>query len=252
MVRETEELTVCGSNKESLRGAVEVVARALPGDLAVEVTFVVFLAALVGLVDGDGNKAGFQEFDDVRIGEGRRTVDDSVVSRTAQRMAVHRPDEERFLLLRRLLACLQQRDSPGNAPPRRLQVRPQFGMKLLKLLLRNPRPSAKQRTAEQSRRQRRNHGCPFSQSLHNIRSNRPRIYPPALLAANVSPRTSYDRRSTRERSCRTSKPTSCRCAVGVCAGKRDEPRRARRKRENEIVERKSERSTVSVHVNPRS
>ena len=83
MVRKTKQLAVGGSYVEPLRCVIEVVAGTLAGDLSVELPFIVLLTPLKGLVDGDRNESGLEQLDDFRIGEGRRTVDDSVVSRTA-------------------------------------------------------------------------------------------------------------------------------------------------------------------------
>jgi hypothetical protein len=46
------------------------VAWTLAGDLAVELSFCVLLASVVGLVDGDGDELGLQQLDDLGIGEG--------------------------------------------------------------------------------------------------------------------------------------------------------------------------------------
>src|SRR5262249_50038837 len=47
-------------------------------------------------IDRGGNEPRLEKRDNLRIVEGRRTVDDAVVSDTGQRVAGHRPDEDRF------------------------------------------------------------------------------------------------------------------------------------------------------------
>jgi len=107
MVREAEQFSVRGPDIQSLRRAVEVVSRTLAGKLAVEVAFIVLLATVISLIDGNGDEPRLEQFDDFRIGEGRRTVDDSVVSRTAQWVPIHGPNEDRFFLLSRYLPGFQ-------------------------------------------------------------------------------------------------------------------------------------------------
>ena len=114
-----EEFAVCGGYVETLRGAVfEVVTGSLAGDLAIVIALGILLAALIRLIDGDGNETGLQQFNDLGIGESRLTVEHSIVSRTAQRVPVHGPDEDRFLLFGRSSLGLEQGNFPGNGPPR--------------------------------------------------------------------------------------------------------------------------------------
>ena len=72
----------------------------------------------LGLVDGRWDEMGFERFNDLRIGEGRRTVEHSIVSRTAQGVTVHRPNEDRFLLDGRPVLSFDQGDFPRNGSPR--------------------------------------------------------------------------------------------------------------------------------------
>ena len=106
-----------GGGVKPLGGVLEVVARPLRGDLAVELALGVLLPALVGLVDGDRHEAGLQHLDNPGVGEGRRTVEHAVVSRTSERMAVHRPNEDRLGFRDRQSLGLEQVGLPGDRPP---------------------------------------------------------------------------------------------------------------------------------------
>ena len=81
---------------------------ALPRDLPVKLTFRILLTPLISLINRDGNKLRLQQGDNLRIGKGRRTVEHAVVSGAAERMTVHRPDEDRLLCLGRFLLRLQK------------------------------------------------------------------------------------------------------------------------------------------------
>ena len=73
----------------------------MTGDLSIEFALRVFLSALVRLVDCDGYEPCLEQFDNVGLGEGRLTVEYTVVSGAAQRMAVHRPNEDGLFLFNR-------------------------------------------------------------------------------------------------------------------------------------------------------
>ena len=103
---------------EALGGVIEIVSRALPSDPPVEFPFGILLAAGVPLVECDRDEFVLEQVQDSGIGEGRLTVEHSVVSRTAQWVAIHRPDKERLPLLDRQMLGLQQIGLPGNASPR--------------------------------------------------------------------------------------------------------------------------------------
>ena len=117
VVVEGEEGAAGGGDVESLGGVVEVVAGALAGDLAPEVTFFILLSPLLELIDADGDELGLEETDDFGIGEGRRTVEHPVVSCAAERMSVHGPDEERFLFLEGELLRWNEGGLPGDGGP---------------------------------------------------------------------------------------------------------------------------------------
>ncbi|MBT5738312.1 MAG: hypothetical protein HN891_04915 [Planctomycetes bacterium] len=70
VVVEAEQLAAGAGEVEPLGGLVEVVARTLAGDLAVELSFGILLASVVGLVDGDCDELGLQQLDDLGVGEG--------------------------------------------------------------------------------------------------------------------------------------------------------------------------------------
>src|SRR5690606_15268765 len=114
---EQQELAVGRGDVKTLRGPLEIVARALPGDLAIELSFRVLLTALIRLIDGDRNELGLQQLNNFWLGECRRTVEHAVVSRTAERMPIHGPNEDRLLLLTRNLLRVKQGDFPGYRPP---------------------------------------------------------------------------------------------------------------------------------------
>src|SRR5262249_52676311 len=68
-------------------------------------------------IDRGGNEPRFEKLDNLRIVEGRRTVDDAVVSDTGQRVAGHGPEEDRFLLPSRQPLRFQERQLPRDGPP---------------------------------------------------------------------------------------------------------------------------------------
>ena len=70
VVVEGEQLTAGAGEVEPQGRLVEVVARTLAGDLAVELSFGILLASVVGLVDGDCDELGLQQLDDFGVGEG--------------------------------------------------------------------------------------------------------------------------------------------------------------------------------------
>ena len=70
VVVEGEQLTAGAGEVEPLGRLVEVVARTLAGDLAVELSLCVLLASVVGLVDGDCDELGLQQLNDLGVGEG--------------------------------------------------------------------------------------------------------------------------------------------------------------------------------------
>lgn len=61
-----------------------------------------------------GDKLGLQALDNAGVAEEGRTVQDAVVSSTAERMPVHNPEEQRFALLLCLLSRPHQVGAPGN------------------------------------------------------------------------------------------------------------------------------------------
>ena len=104
-------------NVEALGRPLEVVARSLSGDLSVELTFGVLLPPLIGLIDRHRNEASFEHVHNFGVGEGRRTVEHTVVSCTAQRVAIHRPDENRLLLLYGGSLSIEQCNLPRDCSP---------------------------------------------------------------------------------------------------------------------------------------
>jgi hypothetical protein len=53
------------------------------------------------LIDCHGNKTSLQQRDDFWLGKCRLTVEHTIVSGTAKRMTVHRPNEDRPIFRRR-------------------------------------------------------------------------------------------------------------------------------------------------------
>jgi len=70
VVVEAEQLAAGAGEVEPLGRLLEIFAWTLAGDLAVELSFGILLASVVGLVDGDGDEPGLQQLDDLGIGEG--------------------------------------------------------------------------------------------------------------------------------------------------------------------------------------
>ena len=70
VVVEAQQLAAGAGEVEPLGRLLEIVAWTLAGDLAVELSFCVLLASVVGLVDGDGDESGLQQLDDLGVGEG--------------------------------------------------------------------------------------------------------------------------------------------------------------------------------------
>jgi len=70
VVVEAEQLAAGAGEVEPLGRLLEIVAWTLACDLAVELSFCILLASVVGLVDGDGDESGLQELDDLGVGEG--------------------------------------------------------------------------------------------------------------------------------------------------------------------------------------
>ncbi len=70
VVVEAEQLAAGAGEVEPLGGLLEIVAWTLAGDLAVELSFGILLASVVGLVDGDCDELGLQQLDDLGIGKG--------------------------------------------------------------------------------------------------------------------------------------------------------------------------------------
>ena len=103
----------------SLRGwsAIPYLSRTLVGDLLVEAPLRVFLTALVGLVDRDGNELRLEKSDNFRMAETRLTVEDSVVSRASEGMPVHRPDKQGLLFGRGPGLRLEKGGLPWNRAP---------------------------------------------------------------------------------------------------------------------------------------
>src|SRR5262249_62192722 len=87
------------------------------GDLAEEGSLVVVAAALIPVVAGHGDERLPGQADEVRIGEGKHTARDTVVSGAAQRVPVHLPEQDRLALRRRLPARLPQAGLPGARRP---------------------------------------------------------------------------------------------------------------------------------------
>ena len=103
-----QESTIRRCQIEALcRAVFEIVTRTLAGDLAIKVTFRILLAALIPLINGNRDGFYFEEFYNGWICECRLTVDDTIVSRTAQRMPIHRPDKNRLFLASRDLLSIQ-------------------------------------------------------------------------------------------------------------------------------------------------
>ena len=70
VVVEAEQLAAGAGEVEPLGCLLEIFAWTLAGDLAVELSFGILLASVVGLVDGDGDESSLQQLDDLGIGEG--------------------------------------------------------------------------------------------------------------------------------------------------------------------------------------
>jgi hypothetical protein len=105
----------------------------LTGDLPIEVPFRILLATRIPLVDGQADAAGLEGPDDLGIAEGRRTVDDDVVSATSERISVHGPDEEGLAFAGRLILGLQERDFPRDVAPQLRCRRPERVVKLVEI-----------------------------------------------------------------------------------------------------------------------
>src|SRR5262249_59614109 len=97
--------------------AAVALARPLVGDLAEEFPLVVLAAALVPVVGDDGYELVAGHADDVLVGERERTARDAVVSDTAERVAVHLPQEDRLALGGGPLPGLPQARQPGDFRP---------------------------------------------------------------------------------------------------------------------------------------
>ena len=136
IVRVSKKRSVSGCEVQSLSGSVfEVVSGTLSGDFSIEVALGVFLSTLIPLINGNRNRLGFDELNNVGVCKDRRTVDHSVVSGTAQRVPIHRPDKQRLLCFCRGLLSVKDGSLPGNCSPQSCVVRLQFGMQSFKFRL---------------------------------------------------------------------------------------------------------------------
>src|SRR5439155_21105638 len=118
-----EELSVGGEDIAALPGPRRVGPAAivpLLGDVPEEDSLVVLSSLQHGAVFRHGNELLAGEADHRRVAEGLRTAGHAVVSRTPERAAVHRPEEDRLALLRGQPARLAQIGPPGDRPPVRL------------------------------------------------------------------------------------------------------------------------------------
>src|SRR5205823_9098335 len=93
---------VCSSDLKAIdalpRRAACALARPLVGDAAEKLPFGIIAAALVPVVAGDRDVLLVRHADDVRVRERERTARDAVVSGTAERMAVHFPQDQGLAL----------------------------------------------------------------------------------------------------------------------------------------------------------
>src|SRR5262249_35017015 len=113
-----EQLAVRRQAVDSLPGGTALtLARPLVGDLAEELADGIVAAPLVPVVGTDRHEVLRRHADDFSIGESGLTARNHVVSTTAERMAVHFPEQDRLPLCRGLLACLPEIGLPGNAGP---------------------------------------------------------------------------------------------------------------------------------------
>ena len=112
-----QELTARRRGVEALRRSSEVAARSLSCDAPIEAPLRVVLASLVRLVERNRNEVLAQERQELLVGEGRPPVDHAVVSRAAERVAVHGPDEQRALRREGLALSGEQVDAPRNRAP---------------------------------------------------------------------------------------------------------------------------------------
>ena len=111
---EAEQLSGCVADIVTLRRMLKIVTRTLSGDLAIEFAFGILLPSFVPLIKRHRNELFLEHFDNFGIFKSRLTVEDAVVSRAAQRMAIHRPDKHWLLLLKRHLLGFQQIGLPVN------------------------------------------------------------------------------------------------------------------------------------------
>jgi hypothetical protein len=92
-------------------------ARSLVGNGAEELALGVFSPPLVPVVGGDGNELVAGETDDLGVGEDERTARDAVVSRAAEGVSVHFPQQDGLAFRGSQPPCLPQAGSPGNRQP---------------------------------------------------------------------------------------------------------------------------------------
>jgi hypothetical protein len=82
-----------------------------------ELTFGVLLMLHIVDVGRDVNNVFFESVDDSVIGEYGCTARDAIVSDTPQRVAIHRPDKNRFLVFVRQLKARPKAGDPSNFTP---------------------------------------------------------------------------------------------------------------------------------------
>jgi hypothetical protein len=96
---------------------------ALFGDVPEELPLGIALVLHEIDVDRDGNKRLIQDVDDALIGKSGRTARNSIVSDTAKRITIHRPDKHWLVLLRRDLHAFPETGNPRDLSPSRVVVR---------------------------------------------------------------------------------------------------------------------------------
>ena len=103
----------------------------LPAYEAQELPFYVVLALQAGIVHCHRHESLIQKPNDLGIGEYERTARDAIVSHASKGMSVHRPDENRLSLPRRLLPAFPEFSEPIHLCPRFLGLpcRPVRGMR---------------------------------------------------------------------------------------------------------------------------
>jgi hypothetical protein len=113
-----EKRTVGGEAVDALpRAAAVAFARALIGDRAKELAFLVLAAPLIPVVGDDRDEVVLDELLNAWIGKSERTARDAVVSSAAERVPVHLPQQDRFAFRGGFLAGFGQTHAPTDGEP---------------------------------------------------------------------------------------------------------------------------------------